>query len=76
MYFPKTGSRYVSETGNVARAEGRIGASHNGFVVEELLIGDFDYDGSQFVMESLPIPKGSQVEDHRVVPPLMYEIEK
>ncbi len=76
VYFPKTGSKYVSETGNVARAEGQDGASHNGFAVDELLIGDFEYDASRFAMDSLPIPKGTQVEDQRVDPPLTYEIEK
>ncbi len=76
VYFPKTGSKYVSETGNVATAEGRDGASHNGFVVDELLIGDFEYDASRFAMDTLPVPKGTQVEDQRVDPPLMYEIKK
>ena len=58
------------------RGEGRVGASNNGFVVDELLIGDFEVDESTFEIALLPIPKGTQVEDQRVEPPLMYEIEK
>ena len=76
VFFPKTGSRYVSDVGNVAKAEGQVGASRNDFVVDELLIRDFEYDESRFEMASLPIPKGTQVEDQRVEPALIYQLDK
>ena len=73
VFFPKTGVRYVSETGNVSKKEGRSGTSRTDFIVEELLIGDFEYDESRFTMASLPIPKGTMVEDRRLDPPATYQ---
>ena len=40
------------------------------FECDKIGIGDFDYDDKQFDTESLPIPKGADVEDRRFDPPL------
>ncbi|MEJ7595978.1 MAG: hypothetical protein WKF77_31090 [Planctomycetaceae bacterium] len=70
VFFPKSGIRYVSDTGNVSKKEGHSGAMRTDFIVEELLIGDFEYD---LAMASLPIPKGTMVEDRRLDPPATYQ---
>ncbi|HQX50373.1 MAG TPA: hypothetical protein PLY87_15150 [Planctomycetaceae bacterium] len=74
VFHSKTGVRYVSETGNVSKKEGHRRASRTDFIVDNLVIGDLDYDESRFTMASLPIPKGTMVEDLRIDPPLTYKI--
>lgn len=62
--FERTGSRAVEQHDD--------GVMYAAIEVIKTRFGQFPYDDKNFTMESLPIPKGSQVLDYRKDPPVAY----
>ena len=70
VFFQRRGRHFVRNLGKAPEKEATAGWALAQFVVDDIAVGDFDYDDKNFSVESLPIPKGADVEDRRVDPPL------
>lgn len=71
LWFLNTGERRISDTGSFAKSSGRIPEQMSRIEVADVRITNENSDQA-FLISSLPVPKGANIEDYRLDPPMIF----